>query len=312
MDNLMLLGNGMALATAVLWTFNAMLFTSAGKRLGAVALNAIRITLALMFFIVTHLIFFGTVVPSGTQEQITIMLISGMLGLAVGDFFYFSSLLMLGPRRASLIMAAWPIFAALLAYFFLGETLSWLVIVGMVLTTAGVTWVIIEKKPKQDELKSNNVPDLKKDRKALLLGVVFAIAGAFCQAIGYVYGKRGMTMDGGISPLTATFLRMIGAFLLVWIIVLVAGYAPNVKRAIKDNKGLGFALGGTVTGPFLGVWASMGAALYTKIGIASTLMSLTPVFIIPLVWIIYKEKVSPRSIIGAVVAVVGIALLFLA
>jgi len=311
MDDLMLLGNGMALATAILWSFNAMLFTSAGKRLGAVALNAIRITLALMLFVVTHLLFFGTIVPSGTQDQIIIMLISGMLGLAVGDFFYFSSLLMLGPRRASLIMAAWPIFAAVLAYIFLGETLSWLVIVGMMLTTAGVTWVLIEKKPAQDE-GANGLPDLKKDRKALIMGVAFAIAGSFCQAIGYVYGKQGMTMDGGISPLTATFMRMIGAFVLVWLIVLAAGYAPNIKRAIKDNKGLGFAFGGTVTGPFLGVWSSMGAALYTKIGIASTLMSLTPLFVIPLVWFFYKEKVSLRSIVGAVVAVAGIAILFLA
>lgn len=307
-----MLGNGMALATAILWSFNAILFTSAGKRLGAVALNAIRITMALMLFIVMHLIFFGTVVPFGTRDQITIMLISGMLGLAVGDFFYFSSLLMLGPRQASLIMAAWPIFAALMAYIFLGETLSWLVIAGMALTTGGVTWVLMEKKNLGDNVKTENALKLKKDKKTLILGIVFAIAGSFCQAIGYVYGKRGMTMDGGISPLTATFMRMIGAFVLVWIIVLVAGYAPHIKKAIKNNKGLGFAMGGTFTGPFLGVWSSMGAALYTKIGIASTLMSLTPVFVIPLVWIIYKEKVSLRSILGAVVAVVGIAVLFLA
>jgi drug/metabolite transporter (DMT)-like permease len=293
-----LLGNGLALITAVLWSFNALLFSSAGKRLGPVALNAILITLALVLFIIAHLILFGFSIPSFTWHEMSVILMSGMLGLAVGDFFYFSALVSLGPRKSSLIGVSWPIFAAVLAYFLLDEVLGWTALLGMVLTTAGISWVLLEK-----------ADEPKKPTKARY--IVYAFLGALCQALGFVLAKEGMTRSG-MSPLSVTLGRMLGATVLVWAIVLVSGYMGNVRRAFAKPKGLLFALGGTFTGPFFGVWASMGAALYTKVGIASTIMAMTPILVIPLVAIFYKEKVTLRGMLGAVVAVAGVAVLFLA
>jgi drug/metabolite transporter (DMT)-like permease len=84
-----------------------------------------------------------------------------------------------------------------------------------------------------------------------------------------------------------------------------------VLESSQDKKGITRTIGGAVTGPFLGVWLSMVAVTYTVAGVAATLMSLMPVMIIPVVWILYKQKTSWRGILGAGIAVIGVAILFL-
>jgi drug/metabolite transporter (DMT)-like permease len=320
MEHVELIGNMAALGTATLWAFNALLFTRAGKRLGAMPLNAIRIAMAAILLFITHLILYRSPLPDATTNQIIIIAFSGFLGLAVGDFFYFSTLLYLGPRRASLVMGSWPLFAAILAFVFLGETLSWTIILGIILVTVGTTWVVLERKPKTgDETPQNTLGDKalvregldRKEKRLLMMGVFTGIVGSFCQAIGYVYAKKGMFIDGGLDPLPTTLIRMLAAMVLVWIIVLALGNWNRIKTGVRDLKGIGFAFGGTVCGPFLGVWLSMVAAQATKIGIASTLMSLTPILIIPIVMIVDRERISPRSVGGAVIAFLGVAILFL-
>ena len=73
----------------------------------------------------------------------------------------------------------------------------------------------------------------------------------------------------------------------------------------------GLRLGGAVFGPFLGVWLSQVAIKYTATGIASTILSTTPIFLIPVAAVVERERTTPRAVIGAVVAVAGVALLFL-
>ena len=65
-------------------------------------------------------------------------------------------------------------------------------------------------------------------------------------------------------------------------------------------------------GPFLGVWLSLVAVSMIPTGIAATLNATTPILIIPVVIAYYREKVSYRALVGAVLAVGGMALLFFA
>ncbi len=85
----------------------------------------------------------------------------------------------------------------------------------------------------------------------------------------------------------------------------------GILKTLSDTKAMGAMFGGAVFGPFLGVWLSMVAVTYTYAGVASTLMSLMPVMVIPIVWIVYKQRTSWRGFIGSAVAIVGIAILFL-
>ena len=91
-----------------------------------------------------------------------------------------------------------------------------------------------------------------------------------------------------------------------------AGRYKNPYRVFKnDVKALRTTILGTILGPYLGITFSLIAISYAKVGIASTIMSTVPIIMLPLVRIIYKEKLSMRAIWGAFVAVGGVAILFL-
>jgi len=68
---------------------------------------------------------------------------------------------------------------------------------------------------------------------------------------------------------------------------------------------------GALAGPFLGVWLSLVAIQHTSVGIASTLMSLPPIFLLPVGMIIFKERIGWRAVVGTVLAISGVAVLFL-
>ena len=145
------------------------------------------------------------------------------------------------------------------------------------------------------------------------LGVLFAFVGAVGQGIGFVLAKYGMTEAGGSSsdldPLSATLIRMIAACIFIWIVIIASRNLGLVRSKLKERKSLKLAAGGAFFGPFIGVWMSMVALSYAIAGVAATLMSLMPVIVIPVLWIVYKQKTNMRGIAGAMIAVVGVAIL---
>jgi drug/metabolite transporter (DMT)-like permease len=104
---------------------------------------------------------------------------------------------------------------------------------------------------------------------------------------------------------------MMLAAVFIWTCALFAGKLPSLQRAVNEKEGRKYTAAGAVVGPFLGMTLSMLALADTQTGIAQTLMSLMPVFIIPVIWIIYGERTSWRGIIGALIAVAGVAILFI-
>lgn len=313
-------GEAAALATSFLWALTAMLFAAAARRIGADRVNRIRLVLATAFL--------GTVVlatgaaaslPAG---QAACLALSGIVGLALGDAAYFRSLEILGARRASLLMAVAPIFTALLMVPLLAEGLGLVGISGMALTLGGVAWVQAERAAGAGEI-----------RGSVSRGVLFGILGALGQAGGYVLAKVGLgaapaagvlahwaglgprPTTGGdlagepVAPLFGTFLRMAAA--TAWITA--AAYTdrdrPRVREALLDRPALWLTLGGTVCGPFLGVWLSLVAVSLANTAVASTILAASPVFVIPMVWFAHRERSSPRAWIGALVAVGGLAVL---
>ncbi len=118
-------------------------------------------------------------------------------------------------------------------------------------------------------------------------------------------------MVGGFSPLSATLMRMIVAAAVIWGFALLRGRAGRTLRALSDRQASLAILGGAIAGPFLGVWLSLVAVNLTEVGIAATLMALSPIFLLlPSHWI-FKERVSLQSVVGTLVAIGGVALIFL-
>jgi len=141
-----LIGETAALSTSMLWTVSSILLSSAGKRIGVLSVNAIRISIAVLLIGTAHLIIFGTFLPMATRPQWIYLSLSGFLGLAIGDLGYLGSLVLIGPRKGVLLASMAPIFSTISAYFILGEILGPWTLSGIFLTLLGIIIVIMEKK----------------------------------------------------------------------------------------------------------------------------------------------------------------------
>ncbi len=261
--------------------------------------------LAVGLLAAAHVAVLGTVLPAATNAQWFWMGISGIIGLGIGDFGLFAAYVTIGPKHTTLIMALSPVFASASAYLMLGDTLSPLSVIGMVVTLTGIFIVLLERKEKSaDQLAS---------RRQTTMGLLFALVGAMGQGIGVVLSKKGIYFNASVpmNPLSAALIRVLLGTLFIWTLALFSRKLPDLQKAVRDKQGMRYAAAGAVMGPFVGMTLSMVAVAYTEAGIAQTLMSLMPVIIIPLVWLIYREKTSIRGILGAAMAVMGVAMLFL-
>jgi drug/metabolite transporter (DMT)-like permease len=306
--SLNLMGETAAIVTSVMWTTCSILFSYAGRRFGALSVNAYRIIMAVGLLGGAHILVLGTIVPQANNAQWFYMSLSGVIGLALGDFGYLGTLVVLGPRRGTLMMSLAAIFAGISGYFILAEVLKVWTLIGIAFTLIGVTWVILEREEETNELQLT--------KKEKILGVLFGIGGAMGQGIGLVISKYGMIVvaddpDIPLNPLSATLIRMLAAAVFIWISIIFIGKLRKVLNSGKDKLGMKATFGGAIFGPFLGVWLSMIAVTYALAGVAQTLMSLMPVMVIPFVWVIYKQKTTWRGVLGAIIAILGVAILFL-
>ena len=216
-------------------------------------------------------------------------------------------MVMIGPRLATLIMASTPIMTTLIAWFFLGEKLRLIELAGIVVTISGIVWVVSERQFKNSGLEKNHP-----DAGTMAVGILLALGASLGQAAGLVLSKQGMLYAGAaVSPLEASYTRMLVAAPILWSLSLFRGKLAESKEAIKNRRAMMFAFLGATFGPFFGVWMSLVAVSKIEAGIAATISATTPVLIIPVVRYFYKEKISMRAILGAVIAVVGVAMLFL-
>jgi len=297
------LGEFAALGTAILWSFTSIFFTSASRRLGSYYLNKFRIPMAAVFLMGMLLIIDGRILPAGISSTSYYYLIaSGIIGLSLGDLCLFSAFLIIGTRLTLLVFAASPIITTIIAWLLLDETLNIYAITGIFITIAGIAWVTAER---QKNGNSQNQPS-----RSRALGVLLALGGATGQAVGLVLAKAGM--GDSVDPLPATFIRMVAAAGAIWLFGLFKGDTIKTLKKMSDRRAMLLAIGGAICGPFLGVWLSLVAVRHTATGIAAAIMASVPVLVIPLVIIFYHEKVSLRALIGAVIAVGGVVLLFVA
>ena len=300
-----LIGMTAGVVTSCLWTFGALLLASAGKRIGSFSVNAYRTIIAVGFLTISHFVLLGVPLPVATSAQWFWIGMSGIVGLCIGDFAVLRAFVIIGPRRSLLVYTLSPAFASVGAYLMLGEIVQPFGLVGMTITLTGIIMVILEKQ------ESGEQDAVSKKQKTW--GLFLALVGSVCQGIGVVLAKKGMYLDSNITlnPLSATLIRMLLGALFVWMCAPAARKVSAVRRALRDKKGIKHVAAGAFVAPFLGVTLSMVAVAYTPAGIAQTLISLMPVLIIPVVWVVYKQRTSLQGILAAIVAVIGVSVLFL-
>jgi len=292
-------GEFAALLTAVFWTITSLAFESASHKIGTIAVNILRLVIGLVFLSVYALIRRGLILPTDASVEIWIWLIlSGLIGFVFGDLFLFKSYIVIGSRFSMLIMTLVPPMTAFFSFVIIGERLTLMHGFGMALTLLGISIAIFGRSGKGEKLSLKLAPR----------GILYALGGALGQALGLVLSKLGMK---DYDPFAATQIRIIAGIFGYIVLVTILFRWGNVQRALKNKEGMVLTTIGSFFGPFLGVSFSLIAVKYTEAGIASTIMSLVPVFIILPAVIIYKEKVTLSELIGALVSVGGVALFFL-
>ncbi|MCA9273301.1 MAG: DMT family transporter [Phycisphaerales bacterium] len=296
------------LTTSAFWVLTTIFFTAGGKRIGVTAVNTLRMFFAIILLGATHLILFKTVVPQiPSTMQWGALALSGFIGLTICDQALFAAFLDIGPRRALLVMTSTPIFALTFGYLILKESIGLVALAGIGITIMGIAWVVLQRQSKGN----------KERHPHLIRGYTLAVVGSVCQSLGAMFAKIGMgSGETSVDPLAATLVRMIFGLLCMTPIVLIS-YRMVKKREPGSSKlrwtpGILFTLAGAIFGPFLGVWLSLVAIRSVPLGVAQTLLSLSPVMILPFVGKLYKEKLTWAAILGAVIAVGGAGVISMA
>ena len=290
------LGELSALLTAFLWSGTSFAFSSAAEKIGSLQLNINRMILASIFLISTILIMGYSIDLS--QSQFINLVISGIIGLVIGDSFLFKSYQLIGARISMLLMALSPGMSTFLAFIFLDERITFLGMVGIFVTITGIALVVLER-------------NVSSKYKITSLGIFYGVLGALGQSAGLIFAKMAFA-EGHITGFVATFIRVFSSVIIMLPILLLLKKYKNPFRIFSNNKSaFGTTLLGTILGPFLGITFSLIAIENTKVGIAATLMSTMPIIMLPMVKYIYIEKLSWRAITGSVIAVGGVALIFL-
>jgi drug/metabolite transporter (DMT)-like permease len=243
-----------------------------------------------------------------TFNQVSNLVISGILGLVLGDSFLFKSFQLIGARLGIIIMAAVPVLSTILAFFFLNEIISLLGMFGMLLTIVGILIVVLERKN-----PSENKTSISK------IGIFYGFLGALGQASGLIFAKfaflENPALDGQggeLNGFAASFIRLFSASIIILPLASTfRRYNNPFSIYPKDSYSTKVILIGTIFGPVLGITLSLVAIEYAKVGIASTLMATMPIIMLPISRFYFKEKLDWKAIVGAFVAVIGTAIIFL-
>jgi len=290
-----------ALATAVCWSFTALFFSFGGRRVGSDVVNRTRLLLALAWLAMLHTALYGRPWPEAVEPERWWWLgLSGVLGLVIGDAALFQAYVLVGPRLAMLMMSLVPIASTAMAWLFLGQTIGREQALGIALTVGGVAWVVTERTggPAHD-----TGPAFRK-------GIALALVGALGQSANLITARVGLA--GDFPALSASMLRILVAAVVLWLLSALRGDVGRVVSRWSDRSAMAAMVAGSVVGPFLGIWLSLVAIQRTQVGIASTLMALPPVLLIPLGYLVHGERVTRRGVVGTMVAITGVAVIFLA
>lgn len=292
-------GEFAALFTAFLWTFTALAFEDATRKVGTYAVNIFRLVFAFIFLALLNYFRRGMFLPmDATQDAWIWLSLSGLVGFVIGDLFLFASYPIITSRVAMLIMTLVPPATAFLGWIVLGETMNLQSLAGMFLVVFGIGITIWSRASKGEKLKLNYS----------FKGLLFAFIGAMGQAGGLILSKMGMKDYDAFS---STQIRAISGIIGFIIVLFVMRKWGNVGSTFKNPKALRSITIGSFFGPFLGVSFSLVAIQNTSAGIASTLMALVPIIIILPSIYIFKQKITQREIVGAVISVLGVVMFFI-
>ncbi len=298
------IGEIASLMVAFLWSIGPTYFTLAGNKLGPWVVNRTRMIYALLLVMIIHIFIYGSLLPlDASLDRWIWLFLSGVIGLGLGDIALFYAFTTIGTRLSMLIYSLAPVLSAIAGIMFFNEKLSFIQIIAILITITAIAYVGALSKEKKDDIDSI-------ESKKYWLGIGAAILAAIGQALGLILSKMGIA--GDFPTISGLLIRLLGGAVLIWGMAIFQKQVSYTIQAVKkDRKSHLYIWIGTLTGPIGGIYFSLLGLKYTTLGIASVLQSLSPIFLLPIGVIVFREKITWKAIVGTIVAMVGVAILFL-
>lgn len=294
------IGEIAALTAAFFWATATLLFKGAGKTVRPLELNLFKGVIALIFFFATILIgriSFG----AASASSILLLAAAGISGIGIGDTLFFSALTSIGARRTLLIQMLSPPLAALLSWSLFKEAISLSSWLGVLITIGGISWVITER----------TGPDSgQKTSRKQWQGILYAGLAALASATGVVLTRSALT--GSTINIWWSVVVRLGAgvgFLLIFLLLYRMKSDQPILSLPTEKKVWLTVLLASVLGTYIALFFNQTALRYAPAGIAQTLLSTSPLFVLPL-GLFFGERISWRAVAGAVIACGGIAVFF--
>jgi drug/metabolite transporter (DMT)-like permease len=296
-----IIGELAAVASALAFTVTAVMFTECGRRYGAVLANRASLPIGLLCLLLIYSLTTGQLFPLHVEPERWLWLgISGLLGFWASFLLIVRSYVLIGPRLTLLIMSLSPILGAIMAWVFLDEVLNASAIIGIALTLGGIIMVVSE----------GNRNGKNTDAKDFKLGVLLALTASGVQATSFIFSKIGLA--GNFDPVAALYMRVMVASLGIWTVAVFQGEVKSTVRSLRAYPVAFRQLTiGSIGGPVMGALLFLVSLQHAPVGVASTLTNLTPIFLIPVGYVVFKERITRRAVFGTMVAVFGTVVLFL-
>ncbi|MBP7901399.1 MAG: DMT family transporter [Spirochaetes bacterium] len=291
-------GETASLLVALLWTFTALMFERAATIFGSLALNPLRLLMAFVFLSIFSLFAYGKLLPADVTVSSWIWLsLSGFVGFFIGDYFLFKAFEIIGSRISMLIMSLAPVISAFIGYIVLDEILSVSDMLAVTVILSGIAMAVLTKK-NGERIKLHHP----------IGGIVCALIGACSQGAGLILAKIGMH---DMNAVNVTQCRVISGFAAFMLALMFSGKIKKAVASYRNSSGLIYASIGAFLGPFAGVSLSIYAISRIEVGVASAIMSIVPVLLIPVSFVFEKKRVRIAEILGIILAVSGVVILFL-
>ena len=299
-----------SLTAALIWSGSICTFSHFGRGIPVLKLNIFKNSVALLCLTVTILIM-KTSLP---RESIVVgaLALSGLIGLGIGDSLLFAALPRLGPQLTSATQCLSPPFAALIALAALGEPLSLVQSLGMIVTLVGVGGSVVIRN--RDHAKSHQI--VGGPSTEVMVGFALAAASALANAVGIVLARKAMQST---SIAAGTMLRIAPTIVMLFAAQAVVGLFRRRKSPLASPNPivvparpawlwLGLA---SFFGTFVGVMLLSAGTKYAKAGVTASLTITYPVWIIPVAAIFLKEKTPRGALLFTLVAISGVLALVL-
>jgi len=284
------LGELLALLSALLWGFAVILFKKSGESRHPLSLNIFKNLLATIILIPTIALFSEPFFPRLPMGHYARFILSGILGMAIGDTLFFASLNRIGATFSSIVSYMYSPALILLSFLFLKETLSLVQLIGVFLILAALLTTTRIEMP-------DNI-----SRTRLLSGIVLGVLSTLCTAIGVIIIKPLLATT---SILWVTMFRLFAALFGLLAITLFLPERKVLISAVFTPKAIGYPVLGTIPGTYLALTAWLAGMKFTRVSIAAPLNQLSNIFTFILAALLLKEPVTPRKVVAILIAFLG-------